>query len=57
MNSLLFQHPGQWWNSLGPEERLALIAVGLGLLTVIVATWVGLRRWWQRWKKEQSSEP
>jgi hypothetical protein len=57
MNSLLFQHPVEWWNTLSSEGRLALVAVALGLLTIILATWVGLRRWWQRWKREQTNEP
>lgn len=53
MDSLFFQHPLQWWHGLGTSERLALIAVILGVLTVLVATGVGLRRWWRGWSQDR----
>jgi hypothetical protein len=53
MAPLFLQHPMQWWNGLGTSDRLALVAVVLGILTVLVATWIGLRRWWRGWSKDQ----
>jgi|GEM_PF-4506129 len=56
MDLLFLRHPAQWWHGLGTSDRLALIAVTIGVLTVLVAAWVGLRRWWRRWTQDQDDE-
>ncbi len=56
MVPLLFQHPVQWWHGLAGPERLALLAVAIGVCTVVVTTWIGVRRWWLRWKHEKADE-
>jgi hypothetical protein len=53
MVPLLFQHPVLWWHDLAGVEKLGLFAVAIGVVTVIVTTWMGVRRWWKRWKKEK----
>jgi len=53
MNVQFLQHPLQWWNGLGASDRLALTAVIAGFLTVLVATFVGLRHWWRGWRQDQ----
>jgi hypothetical protein len=57
MVPLFFKHPAEWWHGLAAEERLAVLAVAIGACTVTVAAWMGVRRWWQRWKQEGSGEP
>jgi hypothetical protein len=55
--TLLFQHPVEWWHTLAEPERVALVAVAIGVCTVVAATWVGVRRWWGRWKAEKTDQP
>jgi hypothetical protein len=57
MVPLLFEHPVLWWNGLRADDRLAVLAVAVGACIVIIATWIGVRRWWQRWKQEGPEEP
>jgi hypothetical protein len=50
MMNLFFEHVAQWWTELGEWGQLALLAVLLGGCIVVATTWLGLRKWWQRWK-------
>lgn len=56
MVPLLFEHPVEWWHGLSGAEQLALLAVAIGACTVLVTTWLGVRKWWLRWKREQTDE-
>lgn len=56
MDLLFLQHPVQWWNRLGTSDQLALIAVTIGMLTVLVATLVGVRRWWRGESQNQNDD-
>jgi hypothetical protein len=53
---LFFQHPVLWWQGLVGADRLALVAVAIGALTVVVTTFIGLHRWWRRWKQERTPD-
>jgi hypothetical protein len=53
---LFFQHPVLWWQSLASSDRLALVAVAIGAVIVIVTTWIGIYRWWKRWKRERTPD-
>ena len=35
---------------------LGIAAVAIGACTVLVTTWLGVRKWWLRWKREQTDE-
>jgi hypothetical protein len=56
MTPLYFQHLSQWWTNLGESGRVALLAVAVGVSTVVATTWIGVRSWWHRWKDESTSE-
>jgi len=56
MDPSFLQHPVQWWSGLSLSARVALFAVVFGLSTVLVATWMGVRRWWRRWKEDANDE-
>jgi hypothetical protein len=56
MDLLFLHHPVQWWMGLGTSDQLALIAVTVGFLMVLVATWMGLRRWWRGWTQNQNDD-
>ena len=56
MDSFFLQHPLRWWAGLDLEARVALLAVLFGLCIVLVATWLGVRRWWRHWKQEPDDE-
>jgi hypothetical protein len=54
---LFFEHPILWWTGLEGAERWAVLAVVLGVCTILVAAWIGVRRWWLRWKRESPPDP
>jgi hypothetical protein len=53
---LFFHHPVLWWQGLASGDRLALVAVAIGSFTVVVTTWIGIHRWWKRWKRERTPD-
>ena len=56
MMNVLYERLTLWWTELGQSGRLALLAVLVGGCIVVATTWLGIRNWWQRWKRETTDD-
>ena len=55
MDVFFLRHPVLWWRSLSVSDRRELVAVLIGACIVLLTTWLGVRRWWRRWKADPNN--